>query len=316
MTRRKNSEDKKVIVTGGAGFIGSHICDLLIKKGYQVHIIDELITGKKKNLNDKAQFHKLDIRDDKLNEVFKKINPDYVIHQAAQINVRDSIENPINDARHNIIGSINVIKSSIKSEVEKIVFASSGGAVYGDPDSIPAKEDTPTNPLSPYAIAKRSVEHYLRAYSKMEDINYTVLRYSNVYGPRQDPKGEAGVISIFTDLMLEGKQAYINGNGEQTRDFVYAADVARANLLAIKKETDHKIFNIGTGKKTSVNKLYKTIKKAVGSNKEAKHRDPIPGEVQDIALDISRAKKELGWQPKIKLEEGIEKTVKWFKGQA
>jgi len=304
---------KKILVSGGAGFIGSNIVDLLIDKGYSVSVIDNLSRGKKENLNPKARFYQIDIKDPKIEKVLKKEQPDAVCHQAAQVNVRKSLKDPISDAQNNILGAINLLQAAIKARVKKFTFSSSGGAVYGDPEKIPCSEESPIKPLSPYGISKRSFELYLIALAKLNEFDYNILRYSNVYGSRQDPKGEAGVVSIFTDLILNNQTPYINGDGQQTRDFVFVKDVARANLKALEKKTKDKIINIGTGQQTSILKLFETIKKILKSKINAQHRPAIPGEVRDTYLDISRARKELGWQPKYNLEQGLKETIAWQK---
>ncbi len=304
---------KKIIVTGGAGFIGSNIVDLLIENGYSVAVIDNLSRGKKSNINDRARFYQADIKGRKIEEILKKEKPDAICHQAAQVNVRLSLADPISDAQNNILGPINLTQAATKAKIKKIVFSSSGGAVYGDPERIPCSEESRIRPLSPYGISKRSYELYLAAFARLNSFDYTILRYSNVYGPRQDPKGEAGVVSIFTDLVLSNQTPYINGDGKQTRDFVYVKDVARANLKALGKKTKSKIFNIGTGQQTSISELFQTIKKILRSSIKAKYKKEIPGEVRDTYLDINQAKKELGWQPEYSLEKGLKETITWQK---
>ena len=294
----------KILVTGGCGFIGSTIVDLLIENGHEVVVLDNLSTGNKENLNEKAKFYEKDIRMN-LSKIFEEEKFDVVIHEAAQINVRSSMENPINDAEINILGSLNLIELSKKFDVKKFIYASSGGAMYGDPEKIPCDEEHKINPLSPYGFSKGAVEWYI----VNSGLKFRVLRYSNVYGPRQDPKGEAGVISIFIDNMLEGKKCFINGNGEQTRDFVYVEDVAKANLIALEKEG---YFNIGTGEEISVNNLFEGIKKVVGKG-EKENRDEIKGEVFRISLDVSKAERELGWKAEVKIEDGLRRTVEYFK---
>lgn len=300
------------MVTGGAGFIGSNIVDLLVEKGYQVSVIDNLSRGKKENLNPKAKFYQVDIKDkNKLDRTIAKEQPEAIIHQAAQVNVRISLEDPISDANNNIIGPLNLINCIIKHNVKKLTFSSSGGAVYGDPAEIPCKETTDIRPLSPYGISKRSLELYIQAFARLNNFDYNILRYSNVYGPKQNPKEEVGIVSIFINQALNKKTSYINGDGKQTRDFVFVGDVARANLSALEKKTGSKIFNIGTGEETSINDLYYSIRKPLGDNSKPKYRKEIPGEVKTTYLDISRAKKELNWQPKYGLDEGIAETIKW-----
>jgi len=305
----------KILVTGGAGFIGSHIVDLLIEKGYEVVVVDNLVNGKKENVNSKARFIEADMNSPELIKIFEKEKPDTVCHQAAQVSVRKSIQDPIYDAKENIIGTINILNCCIKTKVKKFVYASSGGARYGEPVKLPCNESHPIKPLCPYGISKHTAEYYVEFYSKLHGLDYNILAYSNVYGPRQDPEGEAGVISIFMGKILNNEKCEIFGDGEQTRDYVYVGDVAEANLLALEKETKSKNFNIGTGKETSVNELFAKIKKVIGKG-EAVHVDPIPGEVRRIYLDISLAEKELGWQPRVDLDKGLKQTAEWFKNEA
>ncbi|MFH0876032.1 MAG: NAD-dependent epimerase/dehydratase family protein [archaeon] len=302
----------KILVTGGAGFIGSNLSDELIKKGHEVIVIDNLSSGKKANVNSKAIFYELDITDPKLEEVFKKHSPDYVINHAAQISVTNSVANPLNDAKSNILGLINVIENCAKYKVKKIISVSSGGVVYGDPKDLPAKEDYPFDPLSPYGISKMTGEFYIRFYNKIHGLRYTIFRYSNVYGPRQDPHGEAGVIAIFSRLLIEGKQPRIFGSGEQQRDYVYVKDIVGANIMALTKG-DGEAFNIATGVPTSVNTLFKNMKEITKYSGAAKYEPERPGELFRNFLDCSKAKKILSWQPKYTLKEGLSETIEWFR---
>lgn len=307
---------KTVLVTGGAGFVGSHIADLLIEKGYKIIVVDNLSAGFKENINKKAVFHKADILDEKkLDEVFSKEKPDFVIHQAAQVSVRKSMEDPIFDARVNMIGSANVFLLCKKYNVKKVIYSGSGGARYGEPKYLPCDEKHPCFPISPYGVSKYTTEHLLRVFCSDAKIDYAALCYSNVYGPRQDPNGEAGVIAIFLNNMLNGKDCIINGDGGQSRDFVYVKDVAKANLMALEKNTNEKIFNIGTGKETSVNELFDAMKKITGKDSKAGHGAAIPGEVYRIYLDVKLAEKELGWKAEYSMEKGLKETVEWFKGK-
>ncbi len=302
----------KCLVTGGAGFIGSHIADILIKKGEEVSIIDNLSTGDIKNLNKKAVFYKEDIRNKKaIEKMFEKEKLDYVFHTAAQINVRESVENPVKDASINILGTLNLLEACRKCNVKKFIFSSTGGAIYGDNVKIPTIETEKQQPTSPYGIAKLSIEKYLYFYKKVYGIDYVSLRYSNVYGPRQNYKGEAGVVAIFINKILNNKQSVINGSGKQTRDYVYVRDVARANLLALKLNG---IFNVSTGKETSVNELFKMLKKIMRINVEAVHGPAKKGEQKRSCLDYSKIKGK-GWEPKTGLEQGLEATIEWFKKQ-
>lgn len=302
----------KILITGGAGFIGSHLVDRLIKDGHQVVVIDNLSTGKKENLNKKAKFYKVDIQGPKISQIFKKEKPEVVFHLAAQIDVRKSVENPIEDAKINILGSLNILESCQKSKVKKIIFASTGGAIYGEAKIISTPEDYPANPLSPYGIEKLTIEKYLDYYWKIFKISYISLRLANVYGPRQNSKGEAGVIAIFCDKILCGKQPIIYGNGKQTRDFVFVDDVAEANILAMESKKIG-IFNIGTEKETDINTIFEKIKKLIGVKCKKIHAPAKSGEQKRSCLDYTKAKKELGWQPKYSLENGLRETINYFK---
>lgn len=304
----------KSLVTGGAGFIGSHIVDLLIADGHDVVIVDNLSTGDKSNVSPKAKFYKTDIQDKKMEKIFKKEKPDFVFHMAAQIDVRKSVEDPINDARANILGSLNVIEKSVKYGVKKFIFASTGGAIYGDAEQIPTPEGYYERPLSPYGIDKLSIEKSLFFYKKVKGLDYTILRLSNVYGPRQNCKGEAGVVAILISKILRGEQPTINGDGEQTRDYVYVKDVARAFILALKpKEFDK--FNISTSKESSVNQVLEKIAEKIGVSVVRKNSDAKKGEQKRSCLDNSLAIQELGWRPDYDLDKGVGETVAWFKSK-
>jgi UDP-glucose 4-epimerase len=306
----------KVLVTGGAGFIGSHVADAYVAEGYEVVVVDDLSTGWKENLNPAASLYQVDIRDEKaLAEVFEKEKPDYVSHQAARAQVRESMDNPVLYAEVNIIGSLNVLQLCRQYNVKKIVYASTGGAVYGEPEYLPADEGHPVNPLDPYGASKHHVEHYLYLYKVNWGLPYTILRYPNVYGPRQDPYGEAGVVAIFTGQMLSGGQPIINGAGEQERDFVYVGDIAQANLLAI-GQGDGEIFNIGTGVGTSINTVFRLLKEATGYSGEEIHASAKAGEVFKIYLDARKARNELGWTERVTLEEGLSRTVEYFRSNS
>lgn len=301
----------KILVTGGAGFIGSHLVDKLIEQGANLIVIDNLSTGKRENLNPKAKFYKIDIRSLKISQIFKKEKPEVVFHYAAQIDVRKSTEKPIESASINILGILNILENCKKFGTKKIVFASSGGAIYGDAKIIPTSENYPSFPLSPYGIEKLISEHYLDFYEKNYDLKYITLRYANIYGPRQNSKGEAGVVAIFVNKLLNNEIPTINGNGEQTRDYVFVDDAVKAAILAFKSsKLDSLIFNIGTGKETSVNELYKLIIRETGKNVSANYGPANPGEQKRSCLDYSKIKKELNWQPKYNLERGLEETVK------
>ena len=301
----------KVLVTGGAGFIGSHVVDLFVAEGHQVVVVDDLSTGKGENLNPEARFYRVDIRSSELEKVFATEKPEVISHHAAKANVRESMEKPILYAEVNILGSLNLLELSRKYGVRKIIYASTGGAVYGEPQYLPVDEDHPINPLDPYGASKHHVEHYLYLYRANYGLAYTVLRYPNVYGPRQDPYGEAGVVAIFAHQMLQNHQAVINGSGEQERDFVYVGDVARSNLLALERG-DGGIYNLGSGIGTSINEIFDRLKAITGYQGDKVHGPPKPGEVFKIRLDASRAREELGWVPQISLEEGLRRTVEYF----
>ena len=303
----------KILITGGAGFIGSHVADLLIENGYEVCVIDNLSSGKPENVNPKAIFYKCDIRDNKLSEIFQKERPQIVIHNAAQMSVRNSVDDPLNDASINIIGGLNVLEASRKTKVAKIIFASSGGVVYGEQQYFPADENHPTKPISPYGVAKLSFEKYLFYYNYIFGIKYICLRYANVYGLRQDPYGEAGVVAIFSKKLLNNEQPVINGDGKQTRDYVYVKDVAAANLLAVKKDYTGEI-NIGTGIETDVNNLFDILKKTAGRQElKEVHAPAKEGEQIRSVLSYKKAQAILGWEPKVELKTGLAQTYNWFR---
>ncbi len=306
----------KVLITGGAGFIGSNIADLLLDKGYEVIAVDNLSTGSRKNLSKEAKLYVKDICRGDIRSVFEKERPDYVIHEAAQINVRTSVTDPVFDAKVNILGSLNLLECCKDYNVKKVLYASSGGAIYGEPVKLPADEKNPIRPLCPYGASKYSVENYLYIYKKNFGLDYVALRYANVYGPRQDPLGEAGVVAIFMSRLSGGEKPVIYGDGEQTRDYVYVGDVARANLLALEKRATGTEYNIGTGIETSVNQLYEKMRKAMSANVSAVHGKAVAGEVRRICLDNRLAQKELGWKPSVTLTEGLEKTMQWFTSRA
>lgn len=299
----------KVLVTGGAGFIGSATVDLLLEEGYSVAVVDDLSTGKAANINPRATFYKMDITRKGLEKVLRKERAEGVVHIAAQPQVRRSLGDPILDARVNILGTINLLLGC--GGVERFVYASSGGAVYGEPGYLPVDEEHPVAPLSPYGLSKYVAEGYLRT---LRDRPYTVLRYGNVYGPRQDPDGEAGVVAIFAGRLLRGQRPAIFGDGRQTRDFVYVGDVAKANLLALERCKDGEILNIGSGRETSVLEVLDTIKALTGRETEPVYAPPVEGEVRRIYLAIGKARRVLGWRPTVPLREGLERTVGWLRG--
>ncbi len=302
----------RVLVTGGAGFIGSHVVDAFVDAGHHVAIVDDLSTGKRANLNPKATFYQADIRDENaLAAIFAQEQPEAVCHQAALANVREAMAQPVRYASVNVLGSLTLLEMCRQYGVQRFVYASTGGAVYGEPQSLPVNEEHPINPLDPYGASKHHVEHYLYLYRHNYGLRYTVLRYANVYGPRQDPYGEAGVVAIFTNKMLAGETPTINGTGEQERDFVYVGDVARANLLALMGAEG--IFNIGTGVGTTVNQVYQGLRAATGYQGPVHYGPAKAGEVYRIYLDVRKAARELGWTPQVPWDEGLRRTVASFR---
>lgn len=303
----------KILVTGGAGFIGSHVVDLFLAKGFEVVVLDDLSSGKLSNLNPGAVFYQMDIRSPEVREIFAKEKPDYVSHHAAQAEVRRSVAQPLFDASVNILGSINLLECAREFRVRHFVYISSGGAAYGEPEQLPCTEEHPVNPICPYGASKHTVEHYLYMYHANFGLPYTVLRYPNVFGPRQNPQSEAGVVAIFAGRMLAGETAVINGDGDQTRDYVYVGDCAYANYLAVTVEHLPGIYNLGWGRPTSVNEIFSTLAKITGYSQPAQHGPAKVGETRHIYLDARKAARALGWAPTLTLEEGIEKTVAYFK---
>jgi UDP-glucose 4-epimerase len=366
----------KILVTGGAGFIGSNVVDALVREGHEVAILDNLSTGRKENLNPDAKFHNVDITDfEGVEKVFKDFKPEILYHLAAQIDVRKSVSDPVFDGMINVLGSINLFKLSVEYGVKRVIFSSTGGALYGEPLKLPATEDTPVEPLSPYGVSKYCGENYLNYFKRLyggdryaplrfahddgegrlsggdrdtplrsahdvkegrlsggdqyaqitssqddekgrlpggsHGFERVILRYANVYGPRQDPLGEAGVIAIFIGKILKGEQPIIYGDGTQTRDYIFVEDVVRANLLALTGKEG--TYNIGTGIETSINKLVEILSEVFGKKIEPIYADERPGEVKRIALDGTLAKEVLGFVPHYSLYEGIKKTIEWFK---
>ena len=303
----------KIMVTGGAGFIGSHVVDTFLANGYKVVVVDDLSTGRLSNLNPDATFYQVDIRSPEMEEIFVEEEPDFIDHHAAQMDVRRSVDDPLFDAEVNVLGSIKLIELARKHQVKRFIYISTGGAVYGEPEYLPCDEAHPVNPICPYGASKHTVEHYLYMYQELYDLDYVVLRYPNVYGPRQDPHGEAGVVAIFTGQMLKGEQVVINGDGKQERDFVYVEDCARANLLALTAENPNTIFNLGYGYGTSINDIYSNLKEATDYKMSAINGPEKAGETQRIYLEASKARQEMDWMPTVGLEEGLGKTVEYFR---
>ena len=303
---------KTALVTGGAGFIGSHLVDRLVDDGWAVSVIDNLLTGKRANVNERAAFYELDLASAELAGVFEQGHPSVVFHLAAQASVARSMEDPAGDARTNVTGTLNLLRACAHSPVERVVFMSTGGALYGDPEQLPCTEDHPVDPLSVYGASKYAAETYLRVFARDGSFSYAILRPGNVFGPRQDPFGEAGVIAIFVERMLNDNPVTIFGDGTQERDYVFVRDVVEANVLAatLPGADGPHTFNIGTGVGTSVLRVFELIAEATGYRRAPTHAPPRPGEVRRIYLDSTRAQRELGWSPGISLEQGISRTLK------
>ncbi len=303
----------KILITGGAGFIGSQIVDEYVRLGHQVSILDNLSTGRTMNINPAAKFCEADIRDAaRVKEVFEQEKFDVMNHHAAQMDVRRSVEDPVFDASVNVLGVLTLLEQCMKTGVKRIVFASSGGAIYGEQDYFPADELHPTRPISPYGVAKLTTEHYLFYYKAVYGIDSVSLRYANIYGPRQNPAGEAGVVAIFTTKLLSGQQPVINGDGKQTRDYVFVGDVVQANVLALQCEGSH-VFNIGTGVESDVNQLFHHIKKSTRSSASENHGAAKMGEQMRSVLTAEKIQQQLGWEPTVSLAEGLERTVEYFR---
>jgi len=304
----------KILVTGGAGFIGSNVADAYVEAGHEVAVVDNLTTGKRENLNPKVKFYEVDIRDrERLDQAVLEFSPTVINHHAAQIDVRKSVEDPVYNAQVNEVGTLNLLNAAVKAGVKKMIFSSTGGAIYGEvAKKSGADENHPQEPISPYAITKRTAEMYLHAYKINRGLSYTVLRYGNVYGPRQDPLGEAGVVAIFCGKMLKGQQPTIFGDGNQLRDYVFVGDVAELNLLVLEKGDDH-IYNVGTGKGTSVNDLFANLKALMKFDGNAIYAPPRTGELFRSVLNCKKIRKELGWKAKTSIKKGLRLTLKWYK---
>jgi UDP-glucose 4-epimerase len=306
----------KVLITGGAGFIGSHVADALILAGHTVAIVDDLSTGNRAWLHPKAAFYELDIRSEELGKVFAAERPDAVSHLAAQASVGRSVTDPAFDASVNIGGGLNLLDCCRRFDVRRMIYSSSGGAGYGDTDLIPTSEDHPTRPASPYGITKVAMEQYLEAWGAVWGMSGVSLRYANVYGPRQNPHGEAGVVAIFCSRLLAGQPLVINGDGHQTRDFVHVSDVAAANLLALERADVAGQVNIGTGVETSVNAICDGLSKAAGSRVETVHAPERPGEQRRSCLSPKLAERLLGWRPTVLLDNGLAQTLEHFRKES
>jgi UDP-glucose 4-epimerase len=297
----------RALVTGGAGFIGSHVVEALLARGDDVHVLDNLATGRRKNVPAAATLHEADIRTD-CGRLFAEVEPEACFHYAAQADVRVSVERPDLDADVNVLGTVRVLQAA-RAHGAKLVFASTGGAIYGECDG-PAPEDAPRRPLAPYGVSKLAGEEYLQMANRLYGTQHVVLRYGNVYGPRQDPHGEAGVVAIFMNRLREGEPPRVFGDGKQTRDYVYAADAADAAVRAL--DVSGGVYNIGTGRETSVVELLERIQRVAGASVEPEFAEPRPGELQRSVLDVSRAERELEWRPQHDLDAGLAETWAWI----
>jgi len=303
----------KILVTGGAGFIGSHVADRMLSDGHQVLIVDDLSTGRERNLPSRADFERLDVRTPALEELVLRVRPEAIFHLAAQIDVRRSVADPVLDADINVLGTVRLAKAAALAGCQHVLFSSTGGAIYGEQDTFPADEDHACRPVSPYGASKLCAEAMLGYFARAGGPRVTCLRYANVYGPRQDPHGEAGVVAIFCGLLLAGKAPTIHGDGLQTRDFVYVGDVAEANLRALTRGQGG-VFNVGTGVETDVNTIARLLIQASGFEGQARHAPAKPGEQRRSSIDPGRALRELGWRPTVDLAEGLGRTLEYFRG--
>jgi UDP-glucose 4-epimerase len=304
----------RILVTGGAGFIGSHVADAYVLAGHEVAVVDDLSTGSRENLDPRVRFWQVDIRSSDLPAVLADFRPDVISHHAAQMSVSVSARNPRHDAEVNILGTLNVLEAAVRHEVKRVIFASTGGAMYGDQEAVPTPETVSPQPVSPYGVAKLAVEKYLHAFQAMHGLRAIALRYANVYGPRQNPHGEAGVVAIFSQGILGGRELTVNGDGGQTRDYVYVGDVVRAHRMATDVPLSRQVpvLNIGTGKETSVNDLLLLFRGVVDRDITSRHGPPRPGEQRRSVLDCALAKRVLGWEATTDLRTGLTQTFQWF----
>ena len=303
----------KILVTGGAGFIGSHVVDRFVDDGHDVSVVDSLVSGDADQVHPEATLYEVDIRDPKVEEVFEEVRPQVVVHHAAQMDVRRSVTDPIYDAEVNILGTLRLLEYGRTRGLERFVHISTGGAVYGEPREMPVSEDHPIDPLSPYGVTKHTAEHYLFIYRQLYGLPYVVLRYANVYGPRQSVHGEAGVVAIFSERILKGERCTIFGDGSKTRDYVFVGDIVEANVAALSKG-DGGIFNLGRGVQTSDFEVFDEVRKALGvPDVECLYDEKRPGEIEHICLTPARAKEGLGWEPTVDFAEGIGRTVGFYR---
>ena len=301
----------KILVTGGAGFIGSHVSDALVAEGHEVFVLDDLSGGRRENVPSAASFHQLDVRGKRAADLCAFERFEVVVHHAAQMDVRRSVADPAFDADVNIIGFLSLMEATRNAGLKKVVFASTGGAIYGEPEYVPQDEQHPVRPVSPYGITKLATEKYLHFYQEAYGIEYVALRYGNVFGPRQNPHGEAGVVAIFAERMLRNEPVFVNGSGEQTRDYVFVDDVVNANLAALAYDGSG-VFNIGTGMETDVNYLFRRIKEFTGSSTPEAHAEAKVGEQMRSVLGCEKAAQVLGWKPRVAIDHGLNLTVDWF----
>ena len=304
----------RILVTGGAGFIGSHIVDAYLAAGHDVRVIDNLATGKRSNLPDRFPLHELDLHDPETERIFDTFKPEVVNHHAAQASVKVGSADPVADLRANGGGTARIAQLAARYGARKVIYSSSGGTVYGEPQALPVTESHPIGPMSNYGLSKYTGELYLELTHRVTALDYTILRYGNAYGPRQDPHGEAGVVAIFTGLMLRKEPCTIDGDGEQKKDYIYVGDIARMNVLALNGGSQQ-AYNIGTGAGTTVNTIFQTLHTATGNTIEPRNGPPRPGDVRNFWLDYTKAKTQLGWEPTVSFEDGIRETVAWFKAQ-
>lgn len=304
-------DNRTILVTGGAGFIGSHVCDALLAAGHRVLVLDDLSSGRRENLDERAELHVMDIGSEAAAALIRDSKIDVLVHHAAQMDVRRSTEDPVFDARTNILGTLNLLQAAVAGDIRQVIFASTGGAIYGEQDTFPAVEDHPLRPVSPYGVAKLAGERYLYYFHVQYGLDVTCLRYANVYGERQNPHGEAGVVAIFLSRLLAGETCAINGDGLQTRDYIHVSDVARANLAAVGRQ-GFDIFNVGTGVETNVLDLYQTLTRSLGVDRRAELAPGQPGEQRRSSIDASAGRLALGLPEPMGLDAGFLQTARWF----